>query len=661
MATEYVPRQKSSVTNVSYSATEEQAKLRETLPQTLTNQGAEDQERRDAAHRQITQVTFTAVPRLYNDKHMSRRYKLWIFTASALLCTQAAASLVLPESFALVALTDLIQLLLLLSGTMALLLVTMASHGRARMFWAMMTLGLAFWFAYQGLWCYFEVLLRTDVPTPFVGDVVLFLHLVPMTAALAMQPQVEQDHRTTRLGSLDFSMLLIWWLYLYVVTVIPWQYVFWNDTRYEHNLNVLYLIEKMVFLGALAVLWARSSHSWKTVYVSWFGCTLTYSLSSYLANWAIERKVYFSGSVYDVPLAASMAWVTWIGLGALESAPQQKPSGNSNGHGVWVARVGMITVSSLPLFAAWSVFDVNSPQPVRMFRLFVTLASMLVLGTMVFLKQHLLDRELLSLLEASQQSFDDLRRVQAQLVQSEKLASLGQLVGGAAHELNNPLTAMMGYSELLTATPLNGEQRSLAQKIEHQIRRTRTLVSSLLSFAKQVPAEKTSLNINAMVQTAVKLYPPQLRTASVQVYTDLAKDLPRVMGDSNQLLQVCLHITNNALHAMAETGGSLTVSTRSSNGTVVIEFVDNGPGLQEPDRVFDPFYTTRPVGQGAGLGLSVCYGIIQEHQGTILCQNRPEGGATFRIELPVAARGDSAPPHEAYASLGTQARSAGVS
>jgi len=592
---------------------------------------------------------------------MSRRYKLWILTASALLCTQAVASLVLPQSFALVALTDLIQLLLLLSGTLALLLVTMANHGRARMFWAMMTLGLAFWFAYQGLWCYFEVLLRTDVPTPFVGDVVIFLHLVPMTAALATQPQVEQDHRTTRLGSLDFSMLLIWWLYLYLVTAIPWQYVYWNDTRYEHNLNVLYLIEKMVFLGGLAVLWARSNHSWKTIYASWLGCTLTYSLSSYLANWAIERKVYFSGSVYDVPLAASMAWVTWIGLGALESAPQQKPSGKSDGHGVWVARVGMLTVSSLPLFAAWSVFDVNSPQPVRMFRLFVTLASMLVLGTLVFLKQHLLDRELLRLLQASQSSFDDLRRVQAQLVQSEKLASLGQLVGGAAHELNNPLTAMLGYSELLTATPLNGEQRSLAQKIEHQIRRTRTLVSSLLSFAKQVPAEKTSLNINAMVQTAVKLYPPQLRSASVQVYTDLAKDLPRVMGDSNQLLQVCLHITNNALHAMAETGGSLTVSTRASNGTVVIEFVDNGPGLQEPDRVFDPFYTTRPVGQGVGLGLSVCYGIIQEHQGIIHCQNRPEGGAKFRIELPVATRSDASRSHEPYTALAAQARSAGIS
>lgn len=594
---------------------------------------------------------------------MSRRYKLWIFTASGLLCAQAAASLILPPSFALIALTDLTQLLLLLSGTAALLLAVLSCRGRARMFWAMMMLGVGFWLAYQGLWCYFEVFLRKDVPIPFAGDVVLFLHLVPMTAALAMQPQVQQDHRNTRLGSLDFAMLLIWWLYLYVVTVIPWQYVYGDDVRYQHNLNVLYLIEKVVFLGGLAVLWARSQHSWRTVYASWFGCTLTYSLSSYLANWAIERGVYFSGSVYDVPLAASMAWVTWIGLGELASTPRQKPAGNSNGHGVWVARVGMLTVSSLPLFAAWSVFDGSSPQRVRMFRLLVTLATMLVLGTMVFLKQHLLDRELLRLLQASQRSFNDLRRVQAQLVQSEKLASLGQLVGGAAHELNNPLTAMLGYSELLTATSLNGEQRTLAQKIEHQIRRTRTLVSSLLSFAKQVPAEKTSLDINAMVQTAVKLYPPQLRTASVQVHTDLAKDLPRVLGDSNQLLQVCLHITNNALHAMAETGGSLTVSTKASNDTVVIEFVDNGPGLQEPDRVFDPFYTTRPVGQGAGLGLSVCYGIIQEHQGKIICQNRPEGGAKFRIELPVAGHGGSAPSPQAYTSPVPQsrARSAGIS
>jgi two-component system NtrC family sensor kinase len=259
---------------------------------------------------------------------------------------------------------------------------------------------------------------------------------------------------------------------------------------------------------------------------------------------------------------------------------------------------------------------------------------MLVMGTLVFFKQHLLDRELLRLLNASQESFDNLRRVQAQLVQSEKLASLGQLVGGAAHELNNPLAAMLGYSDLLAATQLSGEQRTLMQKIEQQVRRTRTLVSSLLSFAKQVPAEKTLVDINALVQTAVKLCLPQARGPNVQVHTNFAGELPRVLGDSNQLLQVCLHITNNALHALAETGGALTVSSRLQDTSVVLEFSDTGPGMQEPDRVFDPFYTTRPVGQGPGLGLSVCYGIIQEHNGKIAGHNRPEGGATFRIELP---------------------------
>jgi two-component system NtrC family sensor kinase len=259
---------------------------------------------------------------------------------------------------------------------------------------------------------------------------------------------------------------------------------------------------------------------------------------------------------------------------------------------------------------------------------------MLVMGTLVFFKQHLLDRELLRLLNTSQESFDNLRRVQAQLVQSEKLASLGQLVGGAAHELNNPLAAMVGYSDLLGATELSGEQRALMHKIEQQVRRTRTLVSSLLSFAKQVPAEKTLVDINALAQTAVKLCLPQARGPNVQVHTDFPSDLPRVLGDSNQLLQVCLHITNNALHALAETGGVLSVSARLEDASVVLQFSDNGPGMQEPDRVFDPFYTTRPVGQGPGLGLSVCYGIIQEHNGKITGLNRPEGGATFRIELP---------------------------
>jgi signal transduction histidine kinase len=566
---------------------------------------------------------------------VSERSKTWIVAASALVFAQAGASLILRPSFALIALSDLTQCLLLFSGTLSFLPNVLATRGRTRLFWALMMLGMASWLAYQLLWNYFEIFLRREVPNPFWGDIVLFLHIVPMMAALALQPHLDQDHRRARLGALDFALLLVWWVYLYLYAVIPWQYANSNATTYEHNLNALYLTEKIVFLAGLAVVWSRSQGSWKTVYAHWFGASLIYALSSYLANWAIEKNVYYTGSLYDVPLAASMAWVTGVGLLALDLAPRQQASRNSSSQGVWVARLGMITISSLPLFAAWSVFDKQVPPEIRNFRLVVTLGSMMVMGAMVFLKQHLLDRELLSLLHTSQQSFEDLRRVQAQLVQSEKLASLGQLVGGAAHELNNPLTAMLGYSDLLTTMPLDGEPRALAEKIGSQVRRTKALVSSLLSFAKQTPAEKILLDVNALAHTAVKLCQPQLLARNIHVHPELGDELPPILGDSNQLLQVCLHITNNALNAMAEGGGTLTVSTRQREGLVVLEFSDDGPGAAHPERVFDPVYS-RAVGQGTGLGLSACYGIIQEHNGKILCQNRPEGGASFRIELPAA-------------------------
>ncbi len=567
---------------------------------------------------------------------MTKRSKLWVGAAIGLVFAQATASVFLRQDFKLLVFSDVIQCILLLSGALSFLPNVIATRGRARLFWILMMIGLTFWLSYQLLWTFIEVIQRQDVPEVFTGDIVLVLHLVPMMAALALQPHRAQDDRTTRLGSLDFALLMVWWFYLYLYSVIPWQYVQTDRVFYGQNLNAMYLAEKIAFLSGLVLVWFRSTGAWRTIYTHIFGASLMYASSSYVANWAIGLNKYYSGSLYDFPLAASMAWFTVLGVLAYKLAPKEQPAPKNSSHGVWVARLGMIAIFSLPLFAAWSVFDTSTPARVRTFRLVVTLACMLIIGVMVFRKQHMLDGELIGLLRASEESFENLRRLQVQLVQSEKLASLGQLVGGAAHELNNPLTAMLGYSEILAETPLNAEQRALAAKIGQQVRRTKALVSSLLSFAKQLPAEKSLLDLNALTTTAVKLSQPQLRAANVQVRTDLAPNLPPVLGDSNQLLQVCLHITNNALYAMSVTGGVLTVSTREDGGQVWLEFSDNGPGMQEPERVFDPFYTTKPAGQGTGLGLSACYGIIQEHGGKLMCENRPGGGATFRINLPVS-------------------------
>lgn len=568
---------------------------------------------------------------------MSNRGKLWAVGLVSLVLVQTLASLLLPRSFALVAISDLVQLVLLLVATLTCVAAGIRSNRRARLFWTLMALGVASWLAYQSLWTYFEVLRRVEVPSLFAGDAILFLHIVPMMAALALQPNAKQPDRDLRLGSLDFALLLLWWLYLYVYSVMPWQYVYANESGYNANLNASYLAEKLAFLAGLAFLWFHSSGAWKRIYLHWFGASLLYSMSSYVANWALDRNKYYSGSLYDLPLVVSMAWAALPALLAIRTPPEQEKSESSLPGGVWAARLGMLAVFSLPIFAWTALFDNSVPSRVRTFRLVLTLAAMVVMGAMVFLKQHLLDIELIRLLQSSREAFEESQRLQTQLVQSEKLASLGQLVGGAAHELNNPLTALLGYSELLANTELKPDQRALSEKISHQAKRMRGLVASLLSFAKQGPSSKTSLDLNSILKTALKLCQPQMQAARVQSSSELTEPLPLVLGDSNQLLQVFSHIINNAVNAMAG-GGMVKVTSALEGSTVMIHFSDNGPGMLEPDRVFDPFYTTRPVGQGTGLGLSACYGIIQEHGGKIACRNKPEGGAVFVIELPVAGQ-----------------------
>ncbi len=249
---------------------------------------------------------------------------------------------------------------------------------------------------------------------------------------------------------------------------------------------------------------------------------------------------------------------------------------------------------------------------------------------------ELVNRERMGLFRDSQESLENLRRLQTHFVQAEKLSSLGQLAAGAAHEINNPLTAILGYSDLLLGdAALAARPRGLADKIRAQALRTKALVTSLLSFARQVPAEKILLDVNPILQSAVQLRSLDLRDKNVKIKLEAESVLPGVRGDPNQLLQVFFNIISNSVDAMEEIGGgTLVVRTARAGAKAVIEFSDSGPGIREPNRVFDPFYTTKPVGKGTGLGLSICYGIVQEHGGQISCYNRSEGGATFRVELP---------------------------
>jgi signal transduction histidine kinase len=586
------------------------------------------------------------------------RDKLVVWSALALALAQTAVALAAPHSYALTVFGDLIQTSLLVIGTAAMCRNAVRTRGRLSLFWGLMAAGFALWAASQLGWTYYEVLARQEVPNPFLGDVVVFIHLVPMMGALTLQMQSAQDKHSLELSSLDVVLLLFWWLYLYMFVVVPWQYVVYDVSRYSDAFNTLYLAEHLLFLAGVAVLCLKTRDRWRKVYGNLMGAALLYGFAFYAADVAIDLHHYYTGSVYDIPLVASMAAFVCVGVaGGQERASEETPAAPAR-PSPWSGRMAMAAMLSMPVLALWQEFKGDAPASVRQFRLLVTLVALLVLGALVFLKQHLLTRQLATLLARSEESVEKYKRLQKQLVQSEKLISLGQLVAGAAHEINNPLTAILGFSEMLALEKnLTSSQEDFVEKIRRQAQRTKELVSNLLDFARQTPGQTTLVEVNPLLHTVIKLSETRMQRRQIRMQMDLGLRIPQVSADKNQLLQVFLHLTRNAVDAMeAKGGGVLRVVTRSEENDVVVEFSDTGVGLKEPERVFDPFYTTKGVGGGTGLGLSAAYGIVQEHHGKIVCYNRPEGGATFEVRLPATPSEKATPaPTAPAASVRSQA------
>jgi signal transduction histidine kinase len=577
---------------------------------------------------------------------MTRRIVLLVSAWAAFLAVYAALSLTYAhDRQALSTFGNIVQCLVPLLANAGLLLNAGTPHWRRNVFWMLLGMSCTLWMIGQFEWTYYEVYLRRPLPDPYPGDILFFLRGIPVMAALALRPHLRTGAVRMRFGYLDFALLLTWWTYLYVFIVMPWIYASPSAAQYNYMFNVVTNVQNMVIVVALGILWLRSSGAWRMVYANLFVATTLYLLSALTIDVASDTGEYYTGSLFDIPLITSFFWYALTGWLAYQRRHELDAPGESayasdtaagQNESVWAARMSMAAVISLPLFAIYTLRFAHDSAPVRDFRLMTTLVAALPLALLIFLRTHLAETDRVRLLAQSERSVENLQRLQAQIVQSEKLVSLGQLAAGAAHEINNPLTAILGFSDLLADDlTLPEKARNTASKIREQARRTKTLVGNLLSFARQVPAERTLLDLNTVATNAVQLRGLDLRSGKSRIELQLESVLPGVRGDGNQLMQVFFNIISNAIDAMeANGGGVLTVKTIRDRGNVVILFSDTGPGLKEPHRVFDPFYTTKPVGKGTGLGLSICFGIVQEHAGKIFCYNRPQGGAIFRVELP---------------------------
>jgi signal transduction histidine kinase len=567
-----------------------------------------------------------------------RKLTHWeIGTVAGFLLVYTVVSLLAKPGPALTAFSDMSGAGLWLIAVAVMLWAAFSNTGRTRWFWFLMAFGAALVGSNFFAWFFYEVIQGREPPNPFWADIPLFLQPVPMMAAAAMRPGLRQREQRFLLSSLNFLILLLWWVYLYMFLVYPNEYVQLDLSVYNTYYFSLFVFEfgmLMVVLGGMALV---AEGAWRKIYWHLFGASALYLLSYQWLNAALNRNEYYSGSIYDVPDYATVCWLILIAVRA-RHVPSEKLAVDVRDREAGVSGfLAVLAVLSLPAIGLWVILWGPEGSELRPYRVTVTLIGILLVGVCVFLRQMLMAREMTRLLRESKGNLERLKQAQNQLVQQERLAGIGQLVSGVAHELNNPLTAVMGYSDLLKEQAMENGARQKLERLGTEARRMKRIIDNLISFARPFQDGRKTLDIATVVRDSLMLCEYQWKKSGISFELNFASDLPRIPINEGQFKQVFVNLFTNAAQAVEQASEKkVVVEGNLEAKKVVVRFSDTGPGFRDLDRVFDPFYSTKPIGQGSGLGLSMCYGTVKEHNGNIYAQNLEPHGAAVTIELPAA-------------------------
>ncbi len=319
--------------------------------------------------------------------------KILFWAAVALTVVLTAGCLFLPQGTAQIAISDLVGGLLMLLALFAFVSNGLQSKGRTRWFWMLQAAGWALWFSDQVVWITFDLILHRKLPGMYPADALLFLAGAPMMAGLLLRPHRQPTERSARLGVLDFLLLLLWWLYLYVAFVVCWQYVSPSEGAYNRNFDLLSIAETVLIVCVLLAFWRESSGRWKTFYACLGGAFVFNGVWFYVLNGAIEKNLYFAGSWYDIPYSGSFAVFTAVALLGPGLLPTPETAADES-YGGWMANLAMMAVLSLPIIALYALLDPHLPHQVADFRVLITLATMFLMALLLFIQHRRLNQEL---------------------------------------------------------------------------------------------------------------------------------------------------------------------------------------------------------------------------------------------------------------------------
>jgi len=548
-----------------------------------------------------------------------------------------------------VALGDIAQLIPPLAYGGITLWLARQCRGQVRVFWNLNAVHALMWALGQAVWTYLD-LFRSGVPVISPTDPLFFVSSIPLAAALYGRPERDRPRWLFDIVLLDIVLIALFSAFVYIYFVVTIAVTDGREELYSDNLTQLLNARNLLLaLWATWVWRTAGSPIWRRM-LGVYASGLAVTFAGGIVYHAVYRAgSYTPGGIWDIVFMAPyvvMAIAAALAYDARLFEPEEEAPA--------LSRLPMVSLIAIALLIAIPIIDevarrlLDVSPSTETLRTRVALAMMIPFGIVVVVREFLSRR---ALIRAGQ----DLASTRQQLVQHEKLAAVGQLVSGVAHELNNPLQGVLGYAELLLASKPGVLETEELRAIRDNANRAAGIVRNLLTFAGRNTTARGWQQINRIVRDAIATRESQLQSTGVDLMLDAADRLPLVYVDHTRLKDVIVNLIQNAEAAIAarrdgkslERGvpqharGEIRITTRmqSDPDRIFLEVSDNGSGLKEEDltRVFDPFFTTREVGQGTGLGLSVCYGIVREHGGQITARNGQVSGAVFAIELPVMA------------------------
>lgn len=503
--------------------------------------------------------------------------------------------------------------------------------GRERAFWRLWAAGCALWVLSDlfGILAWPQLL---GVPLGFYSLTFTLLPEMALMAALVMQPEVSEGELRDPVVRYEAALVALWWLYLYLMFVTPWRVSLLKPAYFWDTFLALHRLQDAVLVIWLATLGLGSRGRWRKIY---FHLAVGTGLLTLFLRplYQARREEYWIGTmVFGTLIACAFLWLAVSPLSPAGTAEVPLPLREPNlGTGTALAS---LTSFGIPVLAIWERFFSSAPEPVRKFRLLLSFMTMAVGILLVYLWQGAADRQGEALLGALETAVRERRRLQGHFAEAEKMVSLGHLAAGAAHEINNPVAAMLGYAELIRGDASASERaRELGRKIAEQARRIRNLVQNLLSLGEHELMDEQTVEIGALLRSAAELRLMGGRHQNDLLGIEIAESPLEVRGDPDRLLQVFYRL----LHALSAEERPRAVdvhASRGAAGSVVIDFAERE---SDPDAPPADLCDAHEVQKGAGVSLGVCEAIVKEHAGALIYRNVADGRRLFRVELPAVA------------------------